>query len=135
MGREFSRGSQVNRGYIRINTYQLMPPSGCPDIFPVQPCPPCPPCPCTPGVLRTEVYQYTAFSDAVRNVYTNRDADAAFSTSAILSPSDYSLVNLFINGILQPPHLYVVQAGVLILSEAPTQGVPVILQFIKIFTS
>ncbi|WP_199929720.1 DUF4183 domain-containing protein [Brevibacillus brevis] len=97
--------------------------------------PPCPPCPCTPGIIRTETYQYTAISDGVKNVYTNSDAVMPFSTSGILDPNEVSVVNLFINGMLQPPNLYVVQPGVLILSDVPVQGVPLILQFIKMIVS
>ncbi|WP_289139655.1 DUF4183 domain-containing protein [uncultured Brevibacillus sp.] len=108
---------------------------GCPDIFPVQPCPACPPCPCTPGLLHTETTQYTAISDGTKNVYTNSDAVLQFSTSGILDPNGVSIVNLFINGILQAPNLYTVQPGVLILSDVPVQGVPLILQFIKITIS
>ncbi|EST53494.1 hypothetical protein T458_22085 [Brevibacillus panacihumi W25] len=114
--------------------YQLMPPYGCPTIFPVQPCPPCPPCPCTPGLLKAETYQFTAFSDGIKNVYTDSDAAGAFSTSGILGPNDVSVTNLFINGILQSPNLYVVQTGVLLLSDVPAKGVPLILQFIKIMS-
>ncbi|MCC8438062.1 DUF4183 domain-containing protein [Brevibacillus sp. M2.1A] len=118
-----------------------MPPLGCPDIFPGQPCPtcppclPCPPCPCTPGLLTTVISQYTTFSDGQKNVYTNADASLQFSTSGILDPSTVSIINLFINGILQPSNTYVVQPGVLMLSDIPFQGVPIILQFIQISNS
>ncbi|WP_312110562.1 DUF4183 domain-containing protein [Brevibacillus reuszeri] len=118
-----------------ISSYQIIPPLGCPDIFPGQPCPTCAPCPCTPGLLETEIFQYTAISDGVKNTYTNTDAVVQFSTSGILNPNTVSIVNLFINGILQSPNLYTVQPGVLIISEVPVQGVPLILQFIKITTS
>ncbi|MGG4498598.1 DUF4183 domain-containing protein [Brevibacillus reuszeri] len=117
------------------SSYLIIPPLGCPDIFPGQPCPTCPPCPCTPGLLETEIFQYTAISDGIKNTYTNTDAVVQFSTSGILDPNTVSIINLFINGILQPPNLYAVQPGVLILSDVPIQGVPLILQFIKITTS
>lgn len=68
-------------------------------------------------------------------MYTNSDAVMSFSTSGILDPNEVSVVNLFINGMLQPPNLYVVQPGVLILSDIPVLGVPLILQFIKMIVS
>lgn len=135
MSRDISREGKINKSYVRINTIPVIPPSGCPDIFPIQPCPTCPPCPSTPGLLNTVINQYTAFSDGIRKVYTNNDAVISFSTSGILAPNEVSFVNLFINGILQSPNLYVVQPGALILSDVPAQGVPLILQFIKITTS
>ena len=126
------KAERVNTG--RMVKYQLFPPFGCPDIFPVKPCPPCPPCPCTPGLLQAQTYQFTTFSDGIKNVYTDGDAAIPFSTSGILGPSEVSVTNLFINGILQSPNLYVVQTGVLLLSDVPAKGVPLILQFIKIMT-
>lgn len=125
----------VSKTNSRSTHYLMIPPLGCPDIFPVQPCPTCPPCPCTPGLLQTEVFQFTAISDGIKNVYTNSDAVLPFSTSGILDPNFVSVVNLFINGILQSANLYTVQSGVLILSDVPVQGVPLILQFIRITTS
>jgi len=125
----------VNNVNARSTGYLIIPPLGCPDVYPGQPCPTCPPCPCTPGLLQTETFQYTAISDGMKNVYTNSDAVIQFSTSGILDPNSVSVVNLFINGILQSSNLYSVQPGALILSDTPVQGVPLILQFIKITTS
>lgn len=68
-------------------------------------------------------------------MYTDADAVPQLSTSGILGQQSVSIVNLFINGILQPPNSYVVQNGLLVLSEVPSQGVPIILQFIQIATS
>ena len=70
-------------------------------------------------------------SDCVRNVYTDADAVPAFSTSPILVPASVTLLNLFVNGILQSPNLYTVQPRVLIRSDVPTRGVPLILQFVR----
>ncbi|WP_188066801.1 DUF4183 domain-containing protein [Brevibacillus brevis] len=141
MQQKTSKRIVVTRSNNLSTCYPVMPPLGCPNIFPGQPCPtcppcpPCPPCPCTPGMLTTVVSQYTTFSDGQKNVYTNADASLQFSTSGILDPSTVSIVNLFINGILQPSNTYVVQPGVMMLSDVPFQGVPIILQFIQISTS
>lgn len=101
-------------------------------------CPPIPPTPPPPSqVLNAETSQYTALSDGVKTVYTNQDKEPQFSTSDILNPNDVSYINLYINGILQPTSIYHVQAGTLTLlvgpNEVPRNGVPIILQFIKIF--
>ncbi|MFE1625914.1 DUF4183 domain-containing protein [Brevibacillus reuszeri] len=125
----------VNNVNARSPGYLIIPPLGCPDVYPGQPCPTCPPCPCTPGLLQTEIFQYTAISDGMKNVYKNSDAVIQFSTSGILDPNSVSIVNLFINGILQTSNLYTLQPGALILSDVPVQGVPLILQFIKITSS
>jgi hypothetical protein len=68
-------------------------------------------------------------------MYTDADATPQLSTSGIIGQQTVSIVNLFINGILQPPNSYLVQPGVLVLSEVPAQGAPIILQFIQITTS
>lgn len=127
--------NRMNNVSARSPGYLIIPPLGCPDVYPGQPCPTCPPCPCTPGLLQTEIFQYTAISDGMKNVYINSDAVIQFSTSGILDPNSVSIVNLFINGILQTSNLYKLQPGVLILSDVPVQGVPLILQFIKITSS
>ncbi|OUQ85149.1 hypothetical protein B5G50_28450 [Brevibacillus brevis] len=141
MQQKTSKRIVVTRSNNLRTCYPVMPPLGYPDIFPGQPCPtcppclPCPPCPCTPGLLTTLIWQYTTFSDGQKNVYTNADASLQFSTSGILDPGSVSIINLFINGILQPTNTYVVQPGALMLSDVPFQGVPIILQFIQISNS
>ncbi|OPA76706.1 hypothetical protein BVG16_16175 [Paenibacillus selenitireducens] len=129
-----SKSNIVSKPYVRRSQHLVITPSGCPDIFPGKPNP-CPPNPCPPIILKTEIFQYTTISDGTNNQYTSNDAVLQFSTSGILDPNGISIINLFINGILQSPNLYVVHQDILILSEAPTQGVPIILQFIKITTS
>ncbi|NBJ68033.1 MULTISPECIES: DUF4183 domain-containing protein [Clostridia] len=100
-------------------------------------CPPAPPPPT--NVLKAETSQYTAISDGIKTVYTNQDKVPAYSTSDILNPNDVSYINLFINGILQPATIYNVQPGSLQLLvdqiNIPRNGVPIILQFIKILAN
>lgn len=122
----------ISKSYFRPSRVQIIPPMGCPDIFPGKPDPAYP---CTPGLLKTEVFQYTTISDGAKYEYTSQDAEPQFSTSVILDPNAVSIVNLFINGMLQSPNLYTVQKDHLTLSGTPTRGVPIILQFIKIMTS
>ncbi|QGQ48298.1 DUF4183 domain-containing protein [Metabacillus sediminilitoris] len=86
------------------------------------------------GPIPTTNLLYFTFSDGQKLIYTNADGLAEFGTTQILSPSEVSYINLFINGIIQPQTAYLVQTGVLTLltPTAPEAGVPITLQFILI---
>jgi hypothetical protein len=75
---------------------------------------------------------YFTFSDGQKLIYTNSDGVTELGTTQILSPSEVSYINLFINGILQSQNNYKVEEGKLTLDEAPSEGVPITLQFIII---
>jgi len=102
------------------------PPKGCPDIYPGNE---------VPRILKGESLQYVTFSDGIKRIYTNKDGSTEYGNVGILDPNSVSYTNLFINGMLQPPVLYRVKRGVLVLTtkDVPNQGVPIILQFIKIY--
>ncbi|PGA06021.1 DUF4183 domain-containing protein, partial [Bacillus mycoides] len=87
-----------------------------------------------PGTIPTTNLLYFTFSDGEKLIYTNADGIAQYGTTQILSPSEVSYINLFINGILQPQPFYEVTAGQLTLldDEPPSQGSSIILQFIII---
>jgi len=97
-------------------------------IFPVA----FPPGPSSP--ISTTNLLYFTFSDGQKLIYTNADGLAQSGTTQILSPNEVSYINLFINGIIQPQTVYLVQTGVLTLLTpiAPEAGVPITLQFILI---
>ncbi|BCB02556.1 DUF4183 domain-containing protein [Bacillus sp. KH172YL63] len=111
-----------------INYAPLLPPKGCQNIYPYL----------TPekttSILKTSTYQYVAFSDGLKRMFTNGDGSNEYSTSGIFSPDNVSYMNLFINAMLQPPFLYSVREGVLTLtsSDIPPAGTPIILQFVII---
>ena len=88
----------------------------------------------SPGPIPTTNLLYFTFSDGQKLIYTNADGLAQYGTTQILSPSEVSYINLFINGIIQPQTAYLVQTGVLTLltPTAPEKGVPITLQFILI---
>lgn len=117
------------RNQVGCRPQSFIGPLGCPLIFPRQPS-----APQSPTLLRGETFQYTAIADGVRNVYTSGDAVPQFSTSGILDPGTFTFASLFINGILQPPNSYVIQPGILILSDVPVQGAPIIIQFVRIIS-
>ncbi|MED4205823.1 DUF4183 domain-containing protein [Neobacillus mesonae] len=91
----------------------------------------------SPEIIKTNTYHYHAISDGEKLVYTDKDELKEYGGKGILGSSEYSYVNLFINGMLQPPSLYDVQKGRLTLKsqDSPKQGVLIILQFIIIFKS
>ncbi|PEF87600.1 exosporium leader peptide [Bacillus thuringiensis] len=86
------------------------------------------------GPIQTTNVMYFTVSDGKKLAYTNADGLPEYGTTQILSPSEVSYINLFINGMLQPQTLYQVVAGqlTLLIPEAPLSGVPIILQFITI---
>ncbi|MED1560654.1 hypothetical protein AJ85_15785 [Alkalihalobacillus alcalophilus ATCC 27647 = CGMCC 1.3604] len=75
---------------------------------------------------------YYAIARENQFTFTDSDRLTEYESSKIISPKDSMVVNLFINGILQPPILYKVEAGKLTLlsTDAPLQGNLIILQFI-----
>ncbi|PEQ46180.1 BclA protein, partial [Bacillus thuringiensis] len=86
------------------------------------------------GPITTTNLLYYTFSDGEKLIYTDADGIAQYGTTNILSPSEVSYINLFINGILQPQPLYEVSTGKLTLldNQPPSQGSSIILQFIII---
>lgn len=82
--------------------------------------------------LKAEVYQYNALSDGVRKIYTNGDELIEYGDQGILAPDSVSFYAVFINGVLQPPVCYKVQAGLLTLETdtAPLRDAPIIITFV-----
>jgi hypothetical protein len=107
------------------------PPRGCPNIFPAVDPVPVPPS----TLLKAENLMYVAISDGQKKIYTNADKVPGYGHSDILNPNTVSYMNLFVNSMLQPPSLYYVQEGVLVLlsDDVPMAGVPIMLQFIRIY--
>jgi hypothetical protein len=87
--------------------------------------------------LKADCHYFCAIADGTKRVYTDEDAWLPYTTSGILDPDCVSLVNLFINGMIQPPVLYEVAKGRLRLltKEPPGKDVSIVLQFIAIAAS
>ncbi|RXE60398.1 DUF4183 domain-containing protein [Acetivibrio mesophilus] len=85
-------------------------------------------------VLPAEVCYYNAISNGMKREYTNDDEPEAYRSNGIIDPEHVSIVNLYINGVLQPAVNYTVQKGLLVLrtSDIPPEGVSIILEFITI---
>lgn len=80
------------------------------------------------------VYQYNAFAQEGQQMYTDADEITEYGDQGILAPAAVSWVELFINGVLQPPSVYTVAAGLLTLiaDDLPLAGSPIILRFITV---
>ena len=85
-------------------------------------------------ILKTEMYYFYTVSNGDKQTFTDSDGIKGYGSRKIPDPKKYSLINLYINGVLQPPNIYKVKRGLLtIRSGDPLQkGVPIILQFIRI---
>ncbi|WP_181955021.1 DUF4183 domain-containing protein [Lentibacillus cibarius] len=79
-----------------------------------------------------ETAQYIALASEGKKVYTNQDALKQYGSSDILHPDHVSYINLFINGVLQPPSIYHVEEGVLYLKsdDLPPIDAPINLLFV-----
>ncbi|MDQ0350767.1 hypothetical protein J2R98_000570 [Alkalibacillus filiformis] len=85
--------------------------------------------------MKVKTYQYNTRSDGVRKVYTNSDELTEYGNRGVLNPNKFSIINLYINGVLQPPNIYNVEEGQLTLNteDAPIEGAPITLQYIALY--
>lgn len=88
----------------------------------------------TPTHIGVETVQYITLAEEGKKVYTNKDALKQYGSSDILNPNNVSNINLFVNGVLQPPSIYDVGEGILHLksSDLPPKDAPIILLFITV---
>lgn len=85
-------------------------------------------------ILPAEIYHYNTIGDGIKKEFNDEDELEYYGNKGILDPEQVSFVNLYINGVLQPPVNYVVEKGLLTLltSDTPRSGVPITLEFITI---
>lgn len=88
----------------------------------------------TPTPIGVETVQYITLAEEGKKVYTNKDALKQYGSSDILDPGNVSTINLFVNGVLQPPSLYNVEEGILHLesSDLPPKDAPIIILFVTV---
>ena len=79
-------------------------------------------------------WQFSAISTGMQRVYTNGDELPEYKSPGIPSPSEVSLFNLYINGVLQPQTNYCIKKGILELTtkDIPVSGALLILECIVI---
>ncbi|WP_168735688.1 DUF4183 domain-containing protein [Cohnella fermenti] len=84
--------------------------------------------------MRTSTTLYYAVADGVKRIYTDKDGAEGYGCNRIPNPASVSLINVFVNGMLQPRTLYRIQTGKLRLlsDDLPAEGVPIIVQSIRI---
>lgn len=87
-----------------------------------------------PGHIGVETFQYIALAEEDKRIYTNEDALQQYGSSNILNPNSVSNVNLFVNGVLQPPSIYDLKEGTLTLEseDLPPKDAPIILLFVLV---
>lgn len=85
-------------------------------------------------IFPAEIYHYNTVSDGTKKEFTNEDELKIYGNRGIIDPQQVSLINLYINGVLQPPVNYRVQKGLLTLltSDIPPKGAPITLEFITV---
>lgn len=85
--------------------------------------------------IKSKTYQYIAISDGIKRTYYDEDGLEDYPDNIIRDPKSMSYMSLYINGVLQPYNHYHVQRGKLQLltDDAPPNGAPVILQFVKLY--
>lgn len=60
-------------------------------------------------ILPAEVYHYNAISDGMKKEFTSADELQSYGSNGIADPKQVSLINLYINGVLQPAVNYTVK--------------------------
>jgi Domain of unknown function (DUF4183) len=83
---------------------------------------------------KVQVFEYSTIGNSQKRIYKNEDALVGYGIQKILSPFNFSYMNLFINGVLQPTSNYILKEGKLILltDDLPLDKSPIILQMIKV---
>jgi hypothetical protein len=83
-------------------------------------------------IIKVENYQYNTVSDGVKKKFTNEDELTMYGNKGIPDPNNVSLLNLYINGVLQPKTNYTVEPGLLTLeaTEPPLKDAPIILEYL-----
>ncbi|QUH27045.1 DUF4183 domain-containing protein [Serpentinicella alkaliphila] len=80
--------------------------------------------------LSIEHLHYNTVSDGETFEFTSDDELIEYGSNGIIDPSQSTLQNLYINGVLQPVSNYKINLGILILTtdDIPISGVPITLE-------
>ncbi|QSO51088.1 DUF4183 domain-containing protein [Alicyclobacillus curvatus] len=86
-------------------------------------------------VMRTTAVYFYAISDGINRTYRNADHVRGYRNNYIPNPRSVSLINVYINGVLQLPQAYNVTTGRIRLKtiDVPTRGTPIIVQSVRIY--
>lgn len=82
-------------------------------------------------VLTAEISQYSTISDGTKRTYLDSDEMKEYGNQGILSPTEVSYYDVFVNGVMQPKTTYVLKKGELTFTtqDIPLKGQPVMILF------
>lgn len=83
-------------------------------------------------VMYSDVQQYIAMADGIKRSFTSEDKVKGYGCSGILSPTNVSLYEVFVNGIMQPRSTYILKKDELtfVTEDVPSDGQTVTISFI-----
>ncbi|MDQ0188380.1 DUF4183 domain-containing protein [Alicyclobacillus cycloheptanicus] len=86
-------------------------------------------------VTRTKVIYFYTLADGEKRTYTNQDHVRGYGINYIPDPASVSMINVYVNGVLQLPHTYHVSKGKIRFrtADVPRQGAPIIVQSIRMY--
>ncbi|MHA7967327.1 DUF4183 domain-containing protein [Paenibacillus sp. CAU 1782] len=82
--------------------------------------------------LKTKVFYYYAVGDGESSQFTLADATPGYD-NRLPDSRKMSFINVFVDGMLQPPNVYRLEPGKLSFSSPPVNNAVIIAQFISIF--
>ncbi len=85
-------------------------------------------------LVKAETYQYNTLSNGGKT-YTDSDELTVYGNQGIIDPNQASYNHLFVNGVIQPGINYVIEPGMLILTDAyaPVEESPILVKFISLY--
>lgn len=85
--------------------------------------------------LKAKIYTFVTKSDGKKRKYRKADRIHGYANNKIPDPKTVSIINVYVNGVLQPANLYKIREDVikLLSTDIPAQGVPIIVQSIRFY--
>ncbi|MDQ0255326.1 hypothetical protein J2S74_002708 [Evansella vedderi] len=85
--------------------------------------------------LKVKTQFYYAIANGKSRIYTESHGEKGYESTKIYDPIEVTIINLYVNGVLQDPASYKVKRNQLIFQteDVPRKKVPIIIQFIKVF--
>lgn len=82
--------------------------------------------------MRVEISQYNTIADGTKRTFLDSDEMKEYGCCGILSPTDVSYFNVFVNGLLQPQKNYILEKGRLFFTtqNIPSKGQSVTILFV-----
>jgi len=86
-------------------------------------------------IMRTKTINFYTISDGLKRTYTNDDHIHGYGTNYIPNPKSVSVINVYVNGVLQLSRTYRVTTGKIRFKtiDVPPKGTPIIFHSIRIY--